>query len=95
MVLTSREAILETWPSVREVVEPTDSIYELDAIRVDNEDCPISPADITPTGLHYGKTLYLRTYSVALAAAATATATAVVTADGWGVATALVRAEVD
>ena len=38
----AREAIRETWPTVVEIAEPTDGMYEFDAICIDEEECPVS-----------------------------------------------------
>ena len=42
----AREAILETWPAAREVNDPTASMYEFDAVCIDDEACPISSVSI-------------------------------------------------
>lgn len=42
----AREAIHDTWPSAQEIAEPTDSMYEFDAICIDDETCPIGSVSI-------------------------------------------------
>jgi hypothetical protein len=42
----ARQAIHETWPTAKEVAEPTACMYEFDAICIDDESCPISSASI-------------------------------------------------
>ena len=37
-----REAIHETWPTAREVAETTNSMYEFDAIVIDDENCDVA-----------------------------------------------------
>ena len=38
----AREVIREAWPTVVEIAEPTDGMYEFDAICIDDEECPVS-----------------------------------------------------
>ena len=42
----AREAIHETWPTAKEAAEPTASMYEFDAICIDDETCPVSSVSI-------------------------------------------------
>jgi hypothetical protein len=42
----ARQAIHETWPTAREVAKPTASMYEFDAICIDDETCPIGSVSI-------------------------------------------------
>ena len=38
----AREVIREAWPTVVEIAEPTEGMYEFDAIFIDDEECPVS-----------------------------------------------------
>lgn len=42
----AREAIHETWPTAKEVSQPTASMYEYDAILIDDEACGIASVSI-------------------------------------------------
>ena len=42
----AREAIHETWPTAKEVAQPTAGMYEYDAILVDDETCSIASVSI-------------------------------------------------
>lgn len=42
----AREAIHETWPTAKEVPEPSAGMHEFDAICIDDETCPISSVSI-------------------------------------------------
>ena len=42
----AREAIHETWPTAIEIIEPTASMYEFDAICIDDMTCPIISVSI-------------------------------------------------
>lgn len=42
----AREAIHEAWPTAAEVLEQTTTMYEFDAICIDDETCPISSVSI-------------------------------------------------
>ena len=42
----AREAILEAWPSAKELATPTDGMYEFEAICIDEQDSEVSSASI-------------------------------------------------
>jgi len=42
----AREAIHETWPTAKEVAQPTAGMYEYDAILIDDETCSIASVSI-------------------------------------------------